>query len=420
MASSGSFLSSGWYSSSKGDNVYLEFAWSVTNTSIAENYKDIYWELRGKRTASGYTMAGGFQVIIDGETVYNKSTDYRIELRNGTVVASGTKRLWHHTDGTRSFPVHIQGGINTYAVNVSGDTTFYLDTIPRASSISCTTVHIESNPTITISRASPSFTHKIEYQLGGLKDTIEDNTSATTITDWAWPASFYAQIPNAREGYGTLTCTTYNGGTPIGTSTCPFTVITDESKCRPTVQMSLSPVHSLPEAFNGIYIQGLTQVKAVLSATPTGTSIKYYDFTVDGKTYGSGNNYTSGYLANPGEISVVGRAVDGREYPGYANGSVTVIPYAHPKIQNTTAKRCDENGNLTTSGEYLKITAKRSYQPVLSGGVQKNFCSIRYRYKTEEASYYSDWETILDGHDLSSDEIVTGSLLDGGLLATKS
>jgi hypothetical protein len=184
--------------------------------------------------------------------------------------------------------------------------------------------------------------------------------------------------------------------------------------------MSLSPVHSLPEAFNGIYVQGLTQVKAVLSATPIGTSIKYYDVTVDGKTYGSDNNYTSGYLANHGEIPVVGRAVDGREYPGYANGSITVIPYAHPKIQNTTAKRCDENGNPTTSGEYLKITAKRSYQPVLSGGVQKNFCSIRYRYKTEEASYYSDWETILDGHDLSSDEVATGPLLDGGLLVTKS
>ena len=102
MAASGSFLSSGWYSSSKGDYVYLEFAWSVSATSIENNYKTIYWELRGKRSASGFVNAGGFNVVIDGETVYSKSTDYRIELRNGTVVASGTKTIGHNADGTRS------------------------------------------------------------------------------------------------------------------------------------------------------------------------------------------------------------------------------------------------------------------------------------------------------------------------------
>ena len=235
MASSGSFLSSGWYSSSKGDYVYLEFAWSVTETSIEKNTKTIYWELRGKRTASGFVNAGGFKVVIDGTTVYSKSTDYRIELRNGTVIASGTRVFTHEDDGTRSFSVSIQGGIYTYAVNVSGSKTFTLDTIPRASSISCTTANIESNPTITISRASSSFTHTIAYQFGTLSGTIATKTSATSITSWQIPASFYTQIPDAKTGWGTLTCQTYSGSTLIGTSSCEFTVTTDEVKCKPTV-----------------------------------------------------------------------------------------------------------------------------------------------------------------------------------------
>ena len=31
MANYGEFLSSGWYSSSKGDYVYLEFAWAIVS-----------------------------------------------------------------------------------------------------------------------------------------------------------------------------------------------------------------------------------------------------------------------------------------------------------------------------------------------------------------------------------------------------
>ena len=235
MASSGNFWTNGWYSSSKGDYVYLEFAWEVTNTSIENNQKTIYWELRGWRTASGFVNAGGFKVVIDGDTVYSKSTDYRIELRHGTIVASGYKTLTHNADGARSFDVYIEGGIYTYAVNCTGSKRFDLDTIPRASSISCTKADIESNPTITISRASSSFTHTVEYRFGSLTGTIATKTGETSITWWTIPPDFYGQIPNNKEGWGTLTCTTYSGGTKIGTSTCTFYATTNEAKCKPTV-----------------------------------------------------------------------------------------------------------------------------------------------------------------------------------------
>lgn len=251
MASSGILLTNGWYSSSKGDYIYLEFAWSVSGTSIENNQKTIYWELRGKRSASGYVNAGGFKVVIDGDTVYSKSTDYRIELRNGTVVASGSKTLTHNPDGTRSFSVYIEGGIYTYAVNCTGSKAFDLDTIPRASSISCSTANIESNPTITISRASSSFTHTVDYKFGSLTGTIATKTGSTSITNWTIPADFYGQIPNAKTGYGTLTCTTYSGGTKIGTSTCTFYVGTDETKCKPTVSGKVVDTNTKTKALTG-------------------------------------------------------------------------------------------------------------------------------------------------------------------------
>jgi hypothetical protein len=57
---------------------------------------------------------------------------------------------------------------------------------------------------------------------------------------------------------------------------------------------------------------------------------------------------------------------------------------------------------------------------VESRNVQKNFCEIRYRYKVEGDSHDGEWETILAADNLDSDEVVTGPLLDGNLLATTS
>ena len=119
MVSSGSFLTNGWYSSGKGDYVYLEFAWSVQSTSIAENSTTIYWELRGKRTASGYVNAGGFSVTIDGTNVYSQPTSYRIELYNGTVIAKGTHTLYHDGTGKKSLSASASGATPTVSSTVS-------------------------------------------------------------------------------------------------------------------------------------------------------------------------------------------------------------------------------------------------------------------------------------------------------------
>ena len=142
--------------------------------------------------------------------------------------------------------------------------------------------------------------------------------------------------------------------------------------------------------------------------------------TVDGTSYGHFSDYTSVYLTTDGSIPVVGHVKDSRTYNGYAEDSITVIPYANPRVQQVSVKRCDENGNLSDSGTGIKITATRNYQPVISNGVQKNFCKIQYRYKVESYSYYSDWVTILEATDLSSDTVTTGALRSGELSADTS
>ena len=97
MASSGSITTN----ESHGRSVTL--SWTLSSQNIEKNTSTIAWTLKGSGSASGYVMSGGFKAIINGTTVYSTSTDTRIELRNGTVVASGSITITHNSDGTKSF-----------------------------------------------------------------------------------------------------------------------------------------------------------------------------------------------------------------------------------------------------------------------------------------------------------------------------
>lgn len=144
MALSGSFNTNGY------EGRYLTFSWTATQ-STANNTSTISWTLKGAGTASSsWYKAGAFKVVIAGETVYSSST--RIELYNGTTVASGTKTIKHTSNGAASFSASAEAGIYTNAVNCKGSGSWTLNTIPRAASITAApNFNDTANPAITYS-----------------------------------------------------------------------------------------------------------------------------------------------------------------------------------------------------------------------------------------------------------------------------
>lgn len=125
MALSGSLKSSTYGS------MGLIFSWTATQ-NVTNNTSTIKWNVKSYgRESNFYYMAGAFKFTIDGSTVY--SSDDRIQLfgNGATTVASGSKTITHNSDGSRTFKVTIEAGIYTYAVNVTGSTTFTLDKIDR-------------------------------------------------------------------------------------------------------------------------------------------------------------------------------------------------------------------------------------------------------------------------------------------------
>ena len=176
MATSGSFNTN---AINKGDTVgnrYLTFSWSVKEQDIATNKTIINWSLKGAGgNVNYYYKAGNFKVTIDGDTVYSSST--RIELYGNTTVASGTKTIYHNSDGARDFIATAEAGIYDVAVNSEGDEIWSLPKIARYGT-SNQSLNSKTETTIKMNWSSDSTVDYIWYS----KDN-GSNWTGVDVTD---------------------------------------------------------------------------------------------------------------------------------------------------------------------------------------------------------------------------------------------
>ena len=365
----------------------------------------------------------------DGEET-RYSVSYTLPKGTTKTILDKTITVTHKDDGSGTVKVRtwMDTGISAGEVELSKSLT--LDTIARAAEItSAEDVTLGKACKVKWTPAATSMRYKLEFSLGDWKHTTgaihPNQTVAYTYSGYTIPMDVAKRIPNAKTGTMTVKLYTFsdsNASKQIGDAdTATFTVTVPEAK--PTVSIGLSAVSDLPSAFAGLYVQGKTKVKAEVTASGQyGASIKTISMNVDGKTYDDGDGFTSDYLAKYGSFTVTGSATDTRGYTGTTSQNIMVLAYSKPQIlpangeSEVVAVRCDANGKPLDSGSYLKIKARRSYSHVESGGVQRNFCKIRYRYKLEDAASWSAWSTILASTTLDSDEVETGALL-GGVLA---
>lgn len=363
-----------------------------------------------------------------------------IDLKEGTVVVNtgygASKNVtiassWVvEEDSTKDY-VPYKGKKATVSIAVT------LPMIASASAItSAADVAFGSKCNVSWTPMAASFRYKLKFAVGNWAYTTgvihPNQTSAYTYTGYVIPLEAAKQIPNDRTGAMTVTLYTYldsGATTQIGSADSEtFTVtVPDNADTKPNAKtMVLSPVSSLGDDFAGLYIQGLSKVKVTSSeegqygATITGKSI-----TVEGNSYGSDSEYTSNYISGYGTIYVTLTLRDSRGFTNSKTLSISVIPYTRPTIvplvneKSIVCARCDADGKLSDSGTYLRIKARRSFALCVVDGVQKNYCTLRYRYKKSTDSYFSEWQNLLAETDSTTDEVDT-KLFNGTLSATTS
>ena len=415
-------MASGTINGSTG-NQYIDskIEWSSVANADA-NSSSVTAKLYYKRNNTGFTTSGtgSFSITIGG-TKKSASKTMTITGSAWELAMEATVTISHDSDGGKDIVISATGSIpSTTLSSTSCSDTVSLDTIARASSItSAGAVTLGKDCSVKWTPLSQSFRYKLKFTLGNWSYTtgaIHPNTvSAYTYDDYTIPLTVAHQLPKAKTGTMTVSLYTFSdsGATKqVGSaSSKTFTVtVPSNESTNPAVGMTLSPVTTLGSPFSSLYIQGLTKVKASFAGEGKySADISSYQMTVQGKSYAS--PYQSDYLSQAGNVTVTGRATDTRGYYTEVKNDITVIPYNKPEIlpvSGTAAivcARCDKDGKLTSSGTYLKIRARRSYSKVTSGGVQKNFCEIRYRYRTESATSFSSWVTLLAKSSTASDTV---------------
>lgn len=384
---------------------FLQLTWSAKQ-NIESNTSTISWTLKGAGSNSSYWyMAGGFKVVIDGSTVYSTSTDSRIKLYGNTTVASGSKVLSHNSDGTKSFSISVSGAIYTYAVNCNGSGTFTLDTIPRASSISVPTLTLGTPGTITINRASSSFTHTLTYYWGSTSGTIATKTSSTSVS-WTPPLSLANYIPNNSLGQGTIKCDTYNGSTLVGSKSVSFYgKVPDIADTKPTVTLNIAEAVEDVKTKIGAYVKDLSKLAITVSASGKfNASIKSYSIKANGATYNDSSAITEP-LNTAGDMTITATATDSRGCVGTTSISINVLDYSKPKINLFTAERSDASGTVSESGGSLKVNYDVAYSNII-GPNGSNTISTNIKYKKkDETDYTSVQVTNLSGTKVLADAV---------------
>ena len=260
MASSGSFsgsIHSGHY--------VLRVDWTQTK-NISANTSTV--------TAKAY-LVNDWSLSIYGRsdnsiTINGTAQIYESPAVNGTgthLLGTVTQTVNHNSDGTKSLTMsavfYIRATLSgTYYESITASANITLDSIARASSVSTPNATMGSATAIAISRASSSFTHTLTYTFGTAAGTIATKTTSTSVS-WTPPLSLASQIPKAVTGTCTVTCTTYNGSTKIGSKTCTLT-LTVPASIKPTItSLTAARVDGAVPGTWGIYVQ--TKSKATLT-----------------------------------------------------------------------------------------------------------------------------------------------------------
>lgn len=394
--------------------------WKLNSSSIDKNTSNITVWLRLQRIDGSNSGAYALDVkpsvsLSVGGSAKTPSISY-IDTRNKVVCtfATWTGDVKHNADGTLNCPISASfthyGSSTLTGGSLNG--TAVLDTIPQATtidSVTCDSSYFTGKITYKYTPKSTALYTKCEIRIKDTtvrtidigSKTAAQQTGDVTFTDSELETIYNNVVADPAKGALVFSFKTYSDSaykTQVGEEkSYPIELyVPQDDATKPTASISVLPVSSLPSAFAGLYIQGKTKVEATLSASAKyGASIAAQSVTVGGKACSvSGNVYTSEFLQNYGTVEVVGSVTDTRGFVNSASKQIEVIAYANPKVLKVSAERSDGNGNVDPSGTSLLISAERSYSPVVSGNVQKNFCEIQYMVK-RSGGEDGEWKTLL-------------------------
>lgn len=380
--------------------IKLRYSWSAGTPNTANNFTPINWTLQLISTNStaniSSTASKNYSVTTDGTKKEGTNT---VGLNGGATrtLASGSKNIYHGSDGKKTFNYSFSQAFNiTYSGvsigTITGSGTGTLDDIPRGSTLGTISNFTIGNAiTIPITKYSTSFSDTLNIYVGDTwikrVEGLTNNQSVSFTT--AELNNIYAALSNVTSGVFRFVNSTYSGSNIIGTSTKTAT-----GTINTNIKPSISSI-ALAEAVSGLatkfgtYIQNKSKISGTITALAgTGSSIDKYSISINGSTYTS-SAFTTDVLTTSGTNTCSVTVTDKRGRTATSSATFSVTAYENPKVTNLSVVRCNADGTLNDNGNYVKVNGAASITSLSS----KNNKTFKLEYKLKTATAWTTSET---------------------------
>jgi hypothetical protein len=194
------------------------------STNITNNTSSVTITLCYYGNGVSWNAQGAPGTVTIGGTTYNFRATFTKSTERQPLYTTPATTVAHNADGTGSVSCSAAFYTDTHdAGNLYTSRTVTLTTIPRATqpTVRPTSVVLGNPVVISMPRASTSFLHGLTYKIGNLSGDL--GTGLGESITWS-PPLMLAPAITGNSGTITFTCTTYSGGTAIGSKTVDLNV----------------------------------------------------------------------------------------------------------------------------------------------------------------------------------------------------
>lgn len=364
--------------------VYLSMYLSERSYSVANNTSVVRGVVQYKTTSTSFNRNKKPGTITVCGSSHSFSASFANHNSGYTTLAYSDFTVGHNADGTKTAT-----GSAKYTTGVSSGTIYAtasniaLTRIPRTSTLSVnkSTVAAGESITATGTKQYSGFIDTIVLKFGSHTQTLTSGTAFTI------PLSWLDTIPNGTSGTATITLTTKNGSSTVGSTSKSITITTPTS-----VVPSISAVgvtennNVVTTAFGNRFVQNLSKLDVSITASGIyGSTISKYASTYEGVSY-NGASFTTNTLVNSGSNTLSTTITDSRSRTKTSTKSITVVPYQSPNIIGVSYIQCDASGTPNINGTYMKVTIGGNVSSVEN----QNNRQLVVSYKLSSATTYTD------------------------------
>lgn len=398
MANSGTIDGAGGYAGFK-----IRIKWSTNSQSVANNSSNVtvgvYLVVPTNYTTTS-TMRGSY--TVNGSTININRASQKYAAGEHWLAGSNFT-IYHNNDGTKSFNMSatVTSGWTTLGTMPTASGSGTLNTIARASQPSINTYpnnspdfNIGDTITIHMNRASDSFTHTVVFNYGSTSVTVATGVTNNCTFDTSTIANaLYALIPNANVYSNTISVTTYNGSTNIGTKTCPYNA--KVVNANPTFNAAYLDTNSAVTAVttnNQLIVRNkstlrinISSAAAQKSATLASASCVILGQTVSATLSGSSVALNVGTINTSQDTTAAVTVTDSRGNTTTKNLTINVADWQAP----TAIITLQRHNNYYSETD---VTVDADYSSVDS----KNAITIKARTQKQGESSWSAYSTLQD------------------------